>query len=129
MKCPVCGREKVKEVRQCPKLNGTVLCERCCKKCEYRGLDANPCLFYVNSPRAKMIQELSEKIKHAEFLKKTADRLWKRNMNYAASQKEAEWRFAIQQIRELEEELNEGNKSACTADYSGGDSGNFYRNE
>ena len=107
MICPICGRNGVKESRQCPARRGRPVCEKCCKQCEYRGKNGNPCLYYANSPQARLREELTEKKKRAEFLRKTADRLWERGMNYAASQKEAEWRNAVQDVLRMEEEINE----------------------
>ena len=107
MKCPVCGRDGIKEARQCPKIKGDAVCEPCCRRCTYRGQNGNPCLYYSNSPEAHYQKDLSDLKRRAEFLRKTADRLWERNMNYAASQKEAEWRNAVRDIMKLEEENNE----------------------
>ena len=105
MKCPVCKKTEFKEARQCPKKGGEPVCEACCKKCEYRGESANPCRYYIISPEMKARQELAQKKRRAAFLRKTADRLWEKGHNYAASQREAEWRHAVQFIKYLEGEI------------------------
>ena len=109
MKCPVCGKPGIKEARQCPSRKGDAVCAACCRKCEYRGKNENPCTFHFKSPEAKLRQELAQAKCRADFLRRTADRLWDKGQSYAASQKEAEWRFAVENVKELEGELNERN--------------------
>lgn len=53
------------------------------------------------------MEELAGRRRRADFLRKTADRLYARGQNYAASQKEAEWRHVLHDIKLLEEDLNE----------------------
>ena len=107
MKCPECKTNGYKEARQCPKRGGEPVCEACCKRCVYRREGGNPCRYYIDSPEAKQRGEIETQKRRALFLKKTADRLWSRGMNYAASQKEAEWRMALGDVKKMEDDLNE----------------------
>lgn len=107
MICPVCSESGFKESRQCPAKGGRPVCESCCRKCNYRGEGGNPCRYYISSPEAKMMEELAGRRRRAIFLRKTADRLYARGQNYAASQREAEWRHVMRDIKILEDNLNE----------------------
>ncbi len=108
MKCSICGGTGFRESRQCPAHGGKTVCISCCYKCSYHAADWIACRYYTNSPEAKILEEIAQKKKRAAFLKKTSERLWAKGMNYVASQREAEWRAVLKDIRKMEEDLNEG---------------------
>ncbi len=107
MRCPVCLSTEFRESRQCPAKGGKSVCISCCYKCAYLATDRIVCRYYTNSPEAKKLEELAGRRRRAAFLRKTADRLYARGQNYAASQKEAEWRHVLHDIKKLEGDLNE----------------------
>lgn len=96
MICPICGAEKCRESRQCPRHNDTAVCVQCCERCEdYRSktnyfVCENVCRYYLNHPQVDHHAEVYKISRQITTLEEKANYYYGRGWSRSADKLIAE---------------------------------------
>lgn len=93
--CPKCGNFEYRESRQCPQLDGALVCIRCCMECgyyEHNALTA-PCRYHVYNPKPDYRSEIEKLERQIAVKERQIERFYQNDKSWIAEkiEKEASW--------------------------------------